>query len=151
MTERYGDLELELPPKWSDQSVLTFVRPPDRPAGVAGAPDLQRNFVLVRAPADGTFDTRALADQHLASLRTALPNLEVLGESEETVDGAKALLREVRFPTPAHGLAQQLHVFVILGNQAFTMVGTGSAGLVFNTLKKELLSIVRSLRRITPT
>ena len=149
MSQRFGDLELALPPKWTDQSVLTFVRPSDRPAGVAGAPDLQRNFVLVRAPADGSFGLKDLAPQHLARLQAAIPQIEGLKEGEEVIDGAPALIREVRFPTPGHGLAQQLHVFLIHGDQAFTMVGTGSAGLVFEGLRKELLLLVRSFRRIT--
>jgi hypothetical protein len=141
---RFGELELVLPPGWSDQSVLTFVRAPDAPSRM---PELQKNLVLVRAPADGSFTVQELAEKHLASLKAAVPKIEVVKESPLTIDGAPALMREVRFGTPAHGLAQQLHVFVIKGDLAFTMVGTASAGLVFEAFRPELMGLVSSFKR----
>lgn len=143
---RFGTLELDVPPEWSDQSVITFVREDETKASRIKTPELKKNFVLTRAPFDGSYTLEELSRAHLAALRAQVPKIEVLREETIDVDSQPAMVREIRFPTPEHGLAQQLHVFLIRGRTAYTMVGLGSAGLAFDATRTELLAIIQSLR-----
>jgi hypothetical protein len=144
VVHRFGTIELDVPPEWSDQSVLTFVRETDETR--ARATELRRNFVITRAPFDGSFSLDELSRGHLSALTAQVPNISVVREEMLEIDGVPAFAREVRFPTPQHGLAQQLHVFHIRGDTAYTMVGIGSAGVAFERTRDELLAIVKSLR-----
>jgi hypothetical protein len=139
---RFGPIEIDVPPQWSDQSVLTLVR--DETG--ARPQELRRNFVITRAPFDGSFTLEDLARGHFAALSAQVPNITLVGESLLEIDGLPAFAREVRFPTPQHGVAQQLHVFHIRGDTAYTMVGIGSAGVAFEKTRAELLGIVTSFR-----
>ena len=140
---RFGTIELDVPPEWSDQSVVSLVREFGEGERTQ---ELRRNFVITRAPFDQTFTLEELARGHLAALTAQVPNLSVVREERIDIDGLPAFVREVRFPTPQHGLAQQLHVFHIKGDTAFTMVGIGSAGAAIDRTRDELLGIVKSFR-----
>ncbi len=140
--QRFGVLELDVPPEWTDHSVLTLVRKDTERASST----LGRNFVLTRAPFDGTFTIEELAAAHLAALRGSLPKIDVIREELIQIGDEPALARDVRFATPQHGLAQQIHVFFIHGDTAYTMVGIGPAGLAFEAIRAEVLGIVKSLR-----
>ena len=146
VTHRFGTLELDVPPKWSDQSVITLVREFEERPGLARMPELRKSFVVTRAPFDGTFTVEELAHTHLAALRAQILKLELVREDMIEIDGTPAYTREIRFPTPQHGLAQQLHVFMILGDKAYTMVGIGSAGISFDSTRLELLEIIKSFK-----
>ena len=139
---RFGTIEIEVPPEWSDQSVLTLVREENASKNQI----LRRNFVITRAPFDGTFTLEELARGHFAALSGQVPNITLVKEELIEIDGLPAFIREIRFPTPQHGLAQQLHVFHIRGDTAYTMVGIGSAGVAFDPTRDELLEIVKSFR-----
>ena len=145
-TQSYGALTLDLPEPWEDQSILTFVKRPKGRMATASVQDMTRNLVINRARADGSFDAEDLAAHHLEGLRAAIPDVEVLGEERLEIAGSPAVAREVRFSTPTKGVAQQLHVFVVHETLALTCVGTGSAGLAFNTRRKEMLAILQSLQ-----
>jgi hypothetical protein len=138
----FGTIEVEVPPEWSDQSVLTLVREESSSKNQT----LRRNFVITRAPFDGTFTLEDLARGHFAALTSQVPNISLVREELIEIDGLPAFTREIRFPTPQHGLAQQLHVFHIRGDTAYTMVGIGSAGVAFEPTRQELLAIVKSFR-----
>ena len=142
----FGALTLDLPGEWEDQTILTFVKRPKARMATAAVQDMNRNLIISRAWADGTFDVHDLAATHLEGLKAAIPDLEVLKEDTAEIAGAPALLREVRFATPSSGIAQQLHVFVVRGELALTCVGTGSAGMAFQWLRKEMLGILESLQ-----
>ena len=141
MLHRFGAIELDVPEEWSDQSVLTLVRDQTKPPT-----PLRQNFVITRAPFDGSYTLDDLANAHLSALRAQVPGINVVGEERIDIDGLPAIAREVRFPTPQHGTAQQIHVFHIRGATAYTMVGIGSAGAAFEKTRNELLGIVKSFR-----
>ena len=138
---QFGAINLDVPDDWEDQSVITLVK---RPKAMAGVRDLTRNLMISRAPADGTFDGDALAEIQMESLKAALDDLEVVDEGTLEIGEHSARTREIRFSTPEKGLVQQLHVHVLHGAYAYTIVGTGSAGLAFDGLRKDLLKIVSS-------
>jgi hypothetical protein len=138
---RFGALEIDVPTQWSDQSTITFVRDQSKPPS-----KLRENFVITRAPFDGSYTLEDLARAHLDGLRAQVPGVSVASEEKIEIDGLPAIAREVRFPTPQHGTAQQLHVFHIRGDLAYTMVGIGSAGPAFERTRDELFAIVKSLK-----
>lgn len=144
--QRYGALSLDLSEDWEDQSILTFVRRPRARMATAAVQDMARNLVINRAPCDGSFDAADLAAHHLESLKAALPDVEILKEEQLDLAGSAAVVREVRFSTPTKGLAQQLHAFVVKDELVLTCVGTASAGMAFQGLRKELMDILQSLR-----
>jgi hypothetical protein len=141
MLHRFGAIELDVPEEWSDQSVLTLVRDQTKPPT-----QLRQNFVITRAPFDGSYQLDELAQAHLSALSAQVPGISVVREEKIEIDGLPAIAREVKFPTPQHGTAQQLHVFHIRGDTAYTMVGIGSAGAAFERTRTELLGIVKSFK-----
>lgn len=143
--QSFGALSLDLPSDWEDQSLLTFIKRPKGRMATAAVQDMTRNLVINRIPADGSFTAEDLADLHFDSLRASIPDLEVLREESLEVLGAPAVLKEVSFSTPTKGVAQQLQVFVVLEELALSCVGTGNAGMAFQTLRKDVLGILDSL------
>ena len=138
---KFGAINLDVPDDWEDQSIITLVK---RPNSMAGVRDLTRNFMISRAPADGSFDVDALAEIQMQSLQAALDDLQVIDEGALEIGEYSVRTREIRFSTPDKGLVQQLHAHLVHGAYAYTIVGTGSAGLAFDGLRKELLQIISS-------
>ncbi len=141
----FGRIRLDVPDDWQDQSIITLVKPPKGRMATAGVTDVTRNIIINRAEADGSFTAAELAAVHLESLQAALPDLKVISEETVEVSGQPAIAREVQFATSEKGLVQQLHLFVIVDDLALTCIATGSAGLSFSNLRKEVLKIFQGM------
>lgn len=124
-------LSLEIPPDWEDRTVYTFLAPPDSFAGnlptLNPTAEFRPNLVVTRQPVDSTRGVKLLAAEQLRTAETQLAGVEVVDESELTINGQTVIAHHYEFTAPP----DNARVSVL---QAYVLIGDTLHGFTFTTL-----------------
>jgi hypothetical protein len=155
-----GELAIDIPIGWEDQSTLSLVSPALDPAPLLRAkpstPDHATIAVKQQVFSGDPPDLEELARAQEQVVAQLIPGSRVLDRGRVTLAfgakdleaGVHAVTRELSLPTKEAGPLRQLQLFFCLGSTLYVFTGTGPNDQRFDALRSQFLDLASSMRRV---
>ena len=152
-TITHNQLQLALPEKWEDATIVTLLAPQPTPIATlhARGSQAERPSIVIRAEhlPDTTLELSDLAEAQLHMLSEMMDELNDISSEELSLgpesEALPALIRDISFANP-EGLVRQTHAVFKRGDHFYFAVLTGSMNLDYDELRARFVDILNGLR-----